>query len=381
MKSHFSVDKRIFACILVVSRKHKGREDYLTGQVLFHPIGVNMIIRAKQTNLGLFPFFFLFFTGLLLMSCQAPVTTAKTSITTATALAIDPISATKSLSKPPSVSTPATPITSMTAQVTKTRSSKRDPTYKLTKTYTLFEKIINGIVYVRVDYPASYFSDGIAVSSVVTGTEQRIFKTNTGEILSRTPRATVQTANSNITSLYQRLPLDSIQKYMKGNGFSLATDSNSVLTAGFPNTSLITQSSPGRSVLSHKEYFDLTTLVKTGSFESFITPDGCTHIKTEAIAYQAFLGQPVPTLITNVEDIHNPQRVDVSDRKLPRIDDLSQVPTMSAAELTQLKTDPKVKILKFKPIIGDPASLDDTITTTESYANVVTNTVADSIFN
>jgi hypothetical protein len=338
---------------------------------------------------GLLPFLVL-----LLASCQAPLSTSSSSSTSNITAnlqsvgplnqlsSVDAISATKSMSKPPSASAPATSITSFTAQVTKVTSSKRDPTYRLSRTFIIYKKIINGIICIREDFPASSFPDGIPRSSVINGTEQRIFKTISGQIIQRTPLAKAQSANPAYTSLYQRLPLDKIQGYMKKNSFLLSANStNNSLTAGFPNVDLQKMSFSGHTVLSYQEYYDLNALVKTGSQTSFHSADGCTHTKTVAIAYQALLGQPVPSLITTVDEINNPQRVNVSDRLIPTIRDLSQLPTISSAELEQKKADPKVKILTFKPIIGDPSSLDDTLTTTEAYTNITTNNVADSVFN
>jgi len=318
---------------------------------------------------------------ILLSACQPSTSTSSTSEANMRALADDPISATKKLSVPPASSVASTPIKSFSAQVTRITTSKRNPTKKITRTYTISKKIVNGIICVRVDFPANGTPNSVAVSSVINGTEQRIFETSSGKVLSRVPLPKAQVPNQGITTLYQRLPISTMQAYMKAKRYSLSSSSNT-LTAGHPITELSQISSvSGNAESSYQEYYDLATCVKTGSQEIFYTTDGCTHTKTQAIAYQALCGQPVPLMITTVDEIKNPKRINISDRVIPRIDDLSQLPTISSGELEQLKADPSKKVYEFKPIIGDPASLDDTVTTTEAYSCTTTNNISDAVFN
>lgn len=302
---------------------------------------------------------------LLLIGCQAPAALSGSA---------------RSLSSP-TVGTNST-VLSLVADVTRTTSSQRNPGHTITRSYRIYQYYENGIIYVRIDLPGSSFPDGIARSVETNGVSRITYKTVSGEIESRAG-VTHQLHPVSLTgnSIYHRIPLDVVTQSMSKSSFALSTDQvNHRLTATFPQARLASLSSPDRSISFREEYYDLQNSVKTGSKTIFVDGKGNTHTWTESIAYQTYNTQPVPTSITTVDLVQNPNRVDTTGRLLPNIPDPSHSPQVSPAQLAALQADPNTKVMMFSPIVGDPALLDDTITTTETYQNIKVNSINASTF-
>ena len=162
--------------------------------------------------------------------------------------------------------------------------------------------------------------------------------------------------------------------------FDLAEDKEKkTLEVNFPAVSLGRMSSEGRKVLSHRVVFDTDagTLLETETVS--ISADGVKTSEKEVVEYQDFEGSPIPSARTVTIVKEDPRRLDISDREIPQIDDLSEIPMLTPEELEQLQ-ESGAQISSYDPLIGDPTSLNSIEIYREVYENIELNTLENDFF-
>lgn len=243
--------------------------------------------------------------------------------------------------------------------------------------YQLSTKIIDNQLYTRIDYPES---EGYYRTAIATPYESVIFDRTSNEVLHRADAPSVYSKKVDTETLFDKVDINEVRSLY--NKLSFRTTENiddNLLTVDFPAEILNDYSVDGESVLSNRISYDLTTgMIAVDESES-ITADNVKVKRVVKNTYKDVNG--IPVLVKSVEQISYdfPYTIDTSDRALPTVNSMEEIPEISQDELDRLISE-GAEAIYADVIIGDPSDPDYTETITTTYKDIELNSLSKSYF-
>ncbi len=256
--------------------------------------------------------------------------------------------------------------------------NRKDTLLKLSSTYKIATKLIDGEQYIRMDYPDVY-SDGHFRSVISNEEEMLVVDSQSEEIEYKIP---VASSSKDLAFLQDNLGfgnvnLDKIKTEAKKLAFDVIDDNEkSSMIISIPDNGFSTNF---QKRISTKVTYDTTNELLTQMETIDVKNNGATVTTTIEFAYQECDGNYVKVgMITNIDTKYEELVETVSD-ELSYFNSLEEIPELSESDFEKLQAEGNIfedSSIKF----GNPADLSSSVTIVEIYEDVAVNATEDSVF-
>lgn len=272
-------------------------------------------------------------------------------------------------------------ITSLELTVEKKTRNLRMPTKApQSQQYRMYQKIIDGVVYVRIDRDILVNGETKQRSIVTDGNATYLFDPlNEGaaeRILAEAgtddpPSTSGVNLSKRIPDLAKRLQRLSLRSFQLRE-----TQDKKTTEATWVGQ---TPMSADRTLVKRSLQFDIANSVLAQETTVVLGVDGVKTIESVTYRYADTPEGPVVAQKTTTTTVDYPYTLDTADRTLPRVDSLAGVSTISDPELDALRAQGAL-VYQTTPLIGDPADPDEVTETTETYTQITVNQTDDKLF-
>ncbi|MCA1950180.1 MAG: hypothetical protein LDL24_06395 [Treponema sp.] len=255
---------------------------------------------------------------------------------------------------------------------------------KLVSQYRMATKIIDGLVYTRLDFPVDQVHNIAARTIVSNGNEMIVLDSASGKVEYRLPvpeqtADLVKGVSQKTTSLFQKIDVPLLRKTFSDLQWDMESNEQKThWVIHYPIDMLARyNTNPGQKLQSFKLYLDEANGTVAGYEQIMVEEDGTIITTKNTTLYTEKDGVPIP--IGTVQDTHydKPYTIDTSDSSVPPYNE-ETAPEISAAEAQQLIESGQA--IELNTMSGDPSNPDYTEQTIAVYDSIELNTAADILF-
>lgn len=255
---------------------------------------------------------------------------------------------------------------------------------RLVSQYKLATKIIDGIIYTRLDFPADPEKNIAARTIVSNGSEMVLLDSATGKIEQRIPvpeqtADLIKTVSQKPVSLFQKIDVAQLRKTFSDLQWDMeSNDQKTRWVIHYPVELLARYNvNSTQKLQSFKLYLDEASGTAAG-YEQVVAEEDGTVITTKSTnIYTEKDGVPIPIGMVQESHYDEPYTIDTSDSSVAPYD-VEAAPEVSAEEAQQLIESGQA--LAIDAMTGDPSNPDYTEQTITVYDSIELNAAPDILF-